>query len=577
MYVSEEKTRGPQKEAFPGSGLNARAGTFQRMPPHRVRAVNIRQTLAEVDQARREQGSRTLKQSSLEERKIPLKLEALRIDAETEHLLDSQIVQCGKYRGRTFAYASKDFYYARWVLNQRYVKGALGRFRTYLDENRNRLIEQQMQDAMAAEGTLSTRVRVWNRETMIDRGILLPVPSLGNATFHGSRRPRQPVASLELAGVLEPWNAKWTKVEKGRAKGMMAMSSRTLTYIFRWMLHLVRNEPIDERLVADKALQILGVNDYAYRTAMALTQGEMDGFITREALQETLQRKRASIKSASKLTRLPETFDLTRMGDMEQIRPRDILMRYTLSLGELRKALKLYRSFSKKDIATRWPDLVAACWTLARADGAFVRQRVCNLQCPTPLQDPGLRVIAYMRRAIDRWFKDAPRVTYAPCLGFSDGCPVEADLVVGDTVFAIRGSLWVSSSYDAAYLSGYAALARSQQDGGPGAQIDRTVLIFLQHETALELDLTDWDHQHLLVFLQAHNNAELKEEGGNACDLGLCEQDGEVPDALDIDEEQKEIEKHERTATATIKSKGHAAGVQRIYVPRAQTKTPKTA
>jgi hypothetical protein len=576
MYVSEEKTRDPQP-GFTGSGLNVRSALLQRIPPHRVGSVNIQQTLADLDQARREQGSRTLLQASLEDREPPMKLAALRIDAETEHLLDSQIVECGKYRGRTFAHASKDFFYARWVLNQRFVKGALGRFRTYLDENRNRLIEQQMQDALAADGTLSTRVRVWNRETMIDRGILLPVPSLGNATYHGSRRPRQPVASLELAGILEPWNAKWTMVEKGRAKGMLSMSARTLSYIFRWMLHVVRGDPIDERLVADKALQVLGVNDYAYRTALALTQGEMDGFVTREALQETLARKRASIKSANKLTRLPEIFDLTRMGDMDQLRPRDILMRYTLSLGELRKALKLYRSFGKADIATRWSELVDACWTLARADGAFMHQRVCNLQCPVPLQDPGLRVVAYMRRAIDRWFKDAPHVRYAPCLGFSDGCPVEADLVVGDTVFAIRGSLWVSSSYDAAYLSGYAALARSQQDGGSGVQINRAVLIFLQHETALELDLTDWDHHQLLDFLQAHDSAELKEEGGNACDLGLCEQDGEVPDVLDIDEEQVEIAKHERTATAKVKHKGYAAGVQRIYIPKAPQKTlPKT-
>ncbi len=539
------------------------------------RNVNVRKTLAELSRKRRTLGSAALAPVPDEMKEVEMSLAALRIDEETAFLLDSQIIKVGKFRGRTFAYAARDHFYCKWVLGIPYASGALGRFKAYLVENRERLIAQQMAEALAAEGTLSQRVRVWNRDNFLDRGLLTPAPVLSNCTFHGSRRPRQPVASLQTAGVLDEWSSKWTKVEKRRAKTQLSLCGRTLNYLFRWLVHAVRREPVTERLVADKALRVLGENQYAYETALRLAGGDPDGLVSGEALQAELARRRAALNSDAKRARLPTEFDLSRLGeDLTRIKPRAILLRYMLSLRELRAALKAYRDVSTDAMSARWAPLIRACWTLARADGAFSWNRVSNAECPERLTDPCLRVVQFMRRVVARHFAKASAVNYAPCVGFegAGGCPVEADLVVGDTVFAVRGGLWVSSGYDCAYLSAYAALARRY-----GAMpVQHVSVVYLQHESMLTLDLHDWDHEPLLAFLTANGGTELQVEGGNACDLGLCEQDDFVPVALDEDPEEKERSKHVKRAARRVQQQGQAAGVRRVYVPSSKPTKGRT-
>lgn len=513
------------------------------------RRVHARRERAMGRQAR--YGSARALDKSAEPRSPRLSLDAVRAEEDTEYLRGSQVMKIGKYKGRTFDYISTQHFYVKWVLQQQYPSGALGQLQRYLRENRKRLHREQLEAARAAEGTLSTRTRLWNRELFVDKGYLAVVPFIGNATISETRRPRQPVHSLQEAGVVPAWDSRWTFGEKRKAKTVMALAARSLGYLFRRMVHEARAEPISEPLVADKALQVLGVNHYAYKVALKVAGGDPDAKITPEALQAALDAKRAKIRNPKKRKKIPEKFDLARVGNVEEMTPRRILMRYLLTLPLLRKAIKVYRDLS----SAAFTDVVRACWVLARADGAFNWSRVSNLACPDELCQEDLTVYGFMRRTVQNRFASAPRVDYQPCLGFEGGCPLDADLVVGDTVFAVRGGLWLSTGYDGSYTQAYIALARDN-----GRNMKRVGLIYLQHGIEVTLDLEDWDHTSLLQFLRANDSAEAKQN--NACDVGLCED--EIPKELDVDPEEKEAEKRQTRMDRRMRRQGRAAGVKKL-------------
>jgi uncharacterized protein (DUF3820 family) len=510
----------------------------------------------QITEAKVSRGSRDHSPDPFETRKPKRSLNAVRADEQTEYLRGAQKLGVGKYRGRTFDYVSTQHFYVRWVLQLQYPTGELGQLQRYLILNRDRLLQEQVEAAQAAEGTLSTRTRLWNRGVFTDRGYLAVVPTVGNATFDGTRRPRQPCNSLQTAGVVAAWEPKWTTGEKNKAKTTMALSARAIAYLFRRMVHIHRGEPVTEPLVADSALRVLGINHYAYKTAMVVTGGDPDKVVTPDQLKDALDAKRQTVRNPVKRALLPESFDLTRIGNPQELTPRRLLLRYMLTLPELRNALQLFRDITIASTTDdpRWPELINACWILARADGAFNWARISNERCPEALKVPDLPVVRYMNRTVKRCFS-VNRVDYQPCLNFSGGCPLDADFVIGDTVFAVRGGLWLSSGYDGSYTQGYAALARNN-----GRTINRVALVYLQHGCDISIDLTDWDHKPLLQFLQANDGAEAKQN--NACDVGMCDPD--IPKELDIDPEEDEITQRSKKLDSHMRRQARAAGVRNM-------------
>jgi uncharacterized protein (DUF3820 family) len=499
--------------------------------------------------------------SSPRTRLIPESIDAQRIMDETEALSGEVLMKVGKYRGRSFEYISRDKFYTRWVRQQEYPRGALGMLKTWLDKNAEWLLERNMKEALASTGPLSKRVRAWDVEEMRTRGILSAIPQVSNATFGRSRRPRAPAFSLQEAGVIPSWTPGMTKGEKWRLRCTTALVGRFLSYVFRRMLHDLRAEALTEPLIADKALVVLERNDYAYRLALklAVPKGDPEGVVGLELLERKLQEKRDRCKTPAKRSRLPDSLRpcFTRLGCQGQgvyapglaetkeakesltTTPRRILLRFMLSIGELRDALKVYRDLENYS----WDDepMLHAAWCMARGDGAFDFDRISNDELPVPLLNvTELPIYRYMFRCAQRHFGpdvvDVNEMHYGACLGFGEtGCPLEADLRVADTVYAIRGGLWISTQFDVAYLQGYAAVARAN-----GISLDRCIIIYLQHGTILEFDLADWDHTQLLDFVQNDPEAD---RGVDACDLGMCEA---PPD--DTEEEQVKLEKQAKKA-----------------------------
>lgn len=110
-----------------------------------------------------------------------------------------------------------------------------------------------------------------------------------------------------------------------------------------------------------------------------------------------------------------------------------------------------------------------ACWCLARADGAFEIDRVSNDSIPEAFLRTGeLGVYAHMQRQARRYFSleqiGIGKLQYAPCWGFQKtGCTLDVDYVSKDTAYVVRGGMWISSSFDAAYVQGYAARERERR------------------------------------------------------------------------------------------------------------------
>jgi len=514
------------------------------------RTVNVAALLAQAREEERKSRHPNSPESP-DETEIPETLEQLRIAEETDHLLATQTLRCGKYRGRTFATVTKmDRMYCKWVARIEYAGGDLGRFQRWLIANHKQLQEEQLRDAREATGTLSQRVRRWDVDQFVELGLLTPVPVLVNATYGKSRRPRQPMYSLETAGVTQAWEAKQTQGTRQQQGQLVLMLSRFLSYVFRRMVHEERKEPVEERLIADAALGTLERNYYAYKIALEVTGGDPDKETTTEAVQAALDRKRA--KGRRRREALPETVDFSRLGRVENgVTPRRILLRFYLTVPELQAALVVYRDLSKPWDA---PEVLQATWTLTRADGAFAVDRVSNLSLPPQLLDTStLGVYKYMRRVC---FRDFARVAsselqYSPCLGMQDGnrgCPVEADMVLGETVIAFRGGLWVNSERDMAYLHGYAALARAI-----GSDLNRMCIYFWQHGTSVEADITDWDEEGLLEYLQPGETAPT----ANACELGMCDEPTGPLDAEERDgAEDKETKRTQRRMQVNVKERG---------------------
>jgi hypothetical protein len=206
-----------------------------------------------------------------------------------------------------------------------------------------------------------------------------------------------------------------------------------------------------------------------------------------------------------------------------------------------------------------WDDaeLLKACWCMARADGAFDWDKINNESMPEALLAETLPIYKYMLRSVERYFSPEVACTdefhYGACLGFSStGCALEADLRVGDTVYGIRGGMWISSTFDNAYLQGYVAQARANN-----IPVHRTVLIYLQHAITTEVDLFGWNEKPLLEFLQTNvgSKGESMADDGSACELGLCEE--LPPDYL---EEEKESQRKNKDMETRKKVRlGHLA------------------
>lgn len=487
--------------------------------------------------------------------------DARRIMDNTEGLDGDIIMKVGKYRGRTFENISRDKFYTRWVRQQEFPRGPLAALKKWLDKNANWLLERNMAEALQATGPLSNRIRAWDVEEMRTRGILSSMPQINTSTFGKTRRPRAPMYSLQESGVIKPWEAGMSKGDKWALRCTTALVARFLSYVFRRMIHEVRGDDLMEPLIADRALLVIERNDYAYRLALKLSspQGDPEGLVLLETLEEALQSRRETLRLQGKPDTLPESLRpcFSRLGCQGQgvyaqrgdpteaqkvaltTTPRRILLRFMLSIGELREALSIYRDIHNRSWNT--PEVLKACWCMARGDGAFDYDRISNEELPIPLlASTSLKLYQYMLRCVENHFGkhkvSSIDMHYGPCLGFGDtGCPLEADIRVGSTVYAIRGGLWISAHYDVAYLQGYAALARSNS-----LRLDRCVIIYLQHGSTFEFDLSDWDHLPLLEFLK---NDPSSKRGLDACDLGLCEPNLDETDEIAL--KKQKIQKRE--------------------------------
>jgi hypothetical protein len=506
-------------------------------------------------------------------RPIYMSHDAKGAEKKAEEFDGESVMKVGRYRGHTFMSISRNAYYIKWVRQQVYPRGALAHLRQYLDRNADWLISEHMREAMEAGGNLSTRVRKWPLDQFRERKILCSTPNVGNCTIGHTRKPRNPVYGLQDANIIPEWQHGMTKSDKWRVRCLTSLVGRFLSYVFRRRLHERRKEALSERLIADQALIVLERNDYAYRLALTLSEPENDpeGVVYLEALENELQRKRSDLEATGKdMSKLPETLRpcFSRLGcagqgvfyvpanDTEKPKttPRAILLRFMLSIGELKGALKTYRAIK----VLPWDNIkvLEACWSMARADGAFSYDKISNETLPEALcKVKELLLYEYMATVCDRYFPKSVDVTYGPCVGFAaTGCPVEADLRVGDTVWALRSGLWISNNWDFAYLQGYAALARQN-----GIKLNRACVVYLQHAIVLEVELSHWDHEPLLKFLQTpskENPHKTEAEAeGNACELGLC--DEPTPD--DILLEDQEREKIDKKELRTKLALGHQA------------------
>lgn len=451
----------------------------------------------------------------------------------------------GKYRGKTFGVAAKDWRYCSWIKDQPHSHGQFDRFKKYLNDNAKLISDRNFEKSKVQKGTLSQRVRGWDLESMRDKKIITAPIQASNLQMLGTKKPRCPVYAMQFPGALPEWDRENTEVEQRRVRTMSALGARFLSYVFRRMIHEVRNEPVNEPLIADKALLIIKKNYLAYKMSkqISVPVNDPDGKVNLADLENHL--KRCSLDGTKENGELPDTFMdcFSRLGlqrtDWDSLNkyfenqgdgkenlkekpnvsstPRRILLRYLLNYVELRDALETYRNIDPHRWSTE--KALKACWILARADGAFEFDKVINEDIPENLLNPNkMAVYKHMNRQIMRYFsKDVLKsdpLVYGPCIGFEKtGCTLDVDFSAGETAFAIRGGMWVSSAYDTAYLQGYAALARKN-----GIKITRLVMIYLQHAGSLEIDVSDWDHTELLEFLK--NDATTK----NACDLGICEE-----------------------------------------------------
>ena len=512
-------------------------------------------------------------------RPVPMSNDAAAALDRAKELDGESVMKCGRFRGHTFAAISRNAHYVKWVRGQKYPRGALAHLRQFLDRNAEWMLEEQMRGAQEATGTLSKRVRKWPLDEFRERGLLRPTPQVSNCTVGHTRRPRAPVYGLHQTGIVPEWSADMTAGDKWKVKCLTALVGRFLSYVFRRMLHEQRGEPIRERVIADHALLVLERNDYTYRLALQLStpKNDLEGEVRLEALEAALQAKRATLVSKGKekeLSKLPTTLRpcFSRLGcagqgvfhvpatetDNPKSTPRRILLRFMLSIGELQGALATYRDLHNYT----WDDrqTLEAAWTMARADGAIDYDKITNEPFPDALgKVDDLPLYNYMQRVCARHFSldvvPMGGVAYGPCVGFAaTGCPLEADLRVGDTVYAIRSGLWIGVDWDFAYLQGYAALARHN-----GLELNRVSVIYLQHASVLEVELEDWDHTPLLRFLQApveEGKAEVEAEAeANACDLGLC---NEPPPDI-IEEEEKEREQQDKKKLRRKKALGRQA------------------
>ena len=450
----------------------------------------------------------------------------------------------GKHRGKTFQFASKDWLYCRWVCDQKDGSGQFNRFKQYIITNKKIISDANYERGKTETGPLSKRVRSWDLETMRDKGVIISPLSLNNIFTGSTKRPRKAICDMQACGVVPEWNDTLIGTQKQEIKVLAALSSRFMSYVFRRMLHEFRVEPFTEPLIADRAMLVLARNYMAYMLAkeIANPRGDPDGRVDILELEDLLQRRRG-LKDDNDL---PESFiecfsrmgmcskALLRMKDRHEqsipmqsldetvtgtteTTPRRIYNRFLMSESDLSKSLVTYRNVENKN----WddPDVIRACWVLARADGAFEYDRISNAEIPVALLKTNeLLIYKHAIRATKYNFSLhlIPRgeLVYGPCVGFGgSGCLMDIDYCTSDTVYAIRSSLFVNSAFDITYMQCYAGLARHHRKN-----ITRACVLYLQHGSKYEVDMADHDHSKLLEFLNSTKN-----HIQNSCDVGMCE------------------------------------------------------
>ena len=470
----------------------------------------------------------------------------------TEQLDDNIILTFGKYKGKSFQSAAKDWKYCEWIIKQKFSFGQFERLKKYIEGNRKAIADRNYERAKTEEGSISKRVRTWDLETMRNKGVIISPLVLNNHFIGTTRRPRAASYDLQTCSAVPKWDEKMTEVEKEKIKVTTTLCSRFISYVFRRMVHHERgNEKITEPLVADHAIMVLRRNYNAYVLAKkhASPKNDPDGKVNIFELEKALQDE---ISTCVDATHLPDSLTdcFSRLGlckkaistmieyhsewkknknippyDPEMYRftgpiethPRAILTRFLMTEGDVSRAVTIYRDLEKRV----WNDVetLRACWVMAQADGAIETDRIINIFIPpvflnyetVPIFAHALRMA---KRHMSLYIVPAGKLMYAPCLGFgTTGCLMDIDYCTESTVYGIRSGLWVNSAHDVTYLQCYAGLARYH-----GRKITTICIIYLQHGCTHEVDISEWDHVPLLSFLNSSDTVVT-----NACDRGMCE------------------------------------------------------
>jgi uncharacterized protein (DUF3820 family) len=233
------------------------------VPPPLVNVAKLlKEARAKERTERHELSPRSPVEDSVSDEDTDAVFERLQINEETDYLLSSQQMRCGKYRGRTFDWIAKnDKNYCRWLHTLTYPTGSLGQLLKWLKANDKKIVAAQLKEAREAQGKLSKRVFLWDIEQFMELGLLPSFPTLKNCYAPHSKRNRAPIFSAETAGLVPPWDPKITTAQKTLRNQKSRLLARFVNYVFRRMVHVVREDSrIDEPLTVDLAMRVLQEN-----------------------------------------------------------------------------------------------------------------------------------------------------------------------------------------------------------------------------------------------------------------------------------------------------------------------------
>ena len=231
-------------------------------------------------------------------------------------------------------------------------------------------------------------------------------------------------------------------------------------YLIRKMIHEVRNEPIDEKLICEKPINLETADNSPWVKTIYISEGkDRFNYIFQQAYENEalLDIKKNEIKYID------------------------------------RNELNKYKQYVKNYRTKHWYEVLNDIWEMSLLDTLFRCGHYEHINCYEELLNKDHKFYKFLMVVANNFRDKTKKIYYNPTLGRSKNnikTKADADIIYGDEMIDWKCTKKKDYSKDMLQCLMYTALARDIQYNH---NINKCKVYYLLYETETELNVEDWD------------------------------------------------------------------------------------